>query len=473
MAIGFDLGGQNCCTAVTKRNAKSISTNNFVDTVLDEGSNRLVAPFIGFPKKERVFGNNARKLGLKNSLGTISNPLRYLGKSFIEASSISTFSLVPIVPNPNPSKGGILTPAFKINYRGEIVFITPEHATALILKHTIGHIRKTNVLSKECVISIPNNASYSYREALQTAAQIAQLEALKLATSTENLATVQGLLERYSIKKNCVLYLDLGHSGMNVGCVKFGEGCWEVVSSDTFVDFSGEFMDQKLVNYFINQFKRKHKEDLTTNPHSIAKILNILPKLKRNLTINKEASFTIDFLFKNIDFTLKISREELYKQNQSSIENFLTWLSQFLTLSKIRLGNTNITHIEAVGGVSRMYDLRLRLSKLLEKEVKINTIGSRLNTDEGVARGAVLQCAILSPRYHFAKLNVKETIPWSICVAKENLVFQVNDWENSNYELLFPQYNELNKTKTITFKKPRSLSLLLMYYNKFNIGDTS
>merc|ERR1711862_567666 len=106
--------------------------------------------------------------------------------------------------------------------------------------------------------------------------------------------------------------------------------------------------------------------DLRSNPHSIAKILNILPKLKKNLTINKEASFTIDFLFKSIDFSLKISREELYKQNQSSIEYFLTWLKQFLTLSKIRLGNTDITHVEAVGGVSRMYDLRLRLSKLLE-----------------------------------------------------------------------------------------------------------
>merc|ERR1711976_437816 len=435
------------------------------DTVLDEGSNRLVAPFIGFPKKERVFGNNARKLGLKNSTGTISNPFRYLGKSFVEASSISTFSLVPVVANPNLSKGGILTPAFKINYRGEVIFITPEHATALILKHALQHTRKTNILSKECVISIPNNASYSYGEALQTAVQVAQLDALKLSTSTENLATVQGLLERYSMKKSCVLYLDLGHSGMNVGCVKFGEGGWEVISSDTFIEFSGELMDQKLVNYFINLFKKKHREDMTINPHSIAKILNVLPKLKKNLTINKEASYTIDFLYKNIDFSLKLTREELYKQNQSSIENFLCWLKEFLVLTKIRLGNVNITHVEAVGGVSRMYDLRLRLCKLLEEEIKINSIGSRLNADEAVAKGAVLQCAILSPRYHFAKLNIKETIPWSICVAKEDLIFQVNNWEKCKYEVLFPQHNELNKTKTITFKKPRSLSLLLIQEN--------
>merc|ERR1712100_118100 len=108
------------------------------------------------------------------------------------------------------------TPTFKIIYRGEVIFITPEHATALILKHALEHIKKTNILSKECVISIPNNAPYSYREALQTAVQIAQLDALKFSTSTENLATVQGLLERYSIKKSCVVYLDLGHSGMNV-----------------------------------------------------------------------------------------------------------------------------------------------------------------------------------------------------------------------------------------------------------------
>lgn len=112
-----------------------------------------------------------------------------------------------------------------------------------------------------------------------------------------------------------------------------------------------------------------------------------------------------------------------------------------------------------------MYDLRLRLSKLLDEEIKINSIGSRLNTDEGVAKGAVLQCAILSPRYHFDRLNIKETIPWSICVARENLIFQVNDWEKCKYELLFPQYNELNKTKTITFKKPRSLSLLIIQEN--------
>merc|ERR1712154_339629 len=99
MTIGIDLGSKFCVTSVARRNLKSMTTGNFVDTVLDESSKRMISNTIGFPDRERTFGNIAQKQSVKNIEFTIINPLQYLGKSYDEAIKLNTFNVCQILPN--------------------------------------------------------------------------------------------------------------------------------------------------------------------------------------------------------------------------------------------------------------------------------------------------------------------------------------------------------------------------------------
>jgi heat shock protein 4 len=471
MTIGFDLGGKNCVTAVTRKNVKSITYGNFIDIVLDESSKRMITSTIGFSDKERSFGNTAEKKAIKNIQGTIINPLEYNGKIYSEISSVRKHCNCPIVPNPRLTEGNKQTSAFKIFNQGNVELITPEHAISLLLKYSLSNVQKLKIKSKECCISIPNNSSYSYRETILRASELAGVECLKLSTSTECLAASHGILNNYITKECSILYLDLGHQAMNVGCVRFFKGGWEIINSDSYTDFCGDAIDKNLIDYFSKQFEFKHGEVLTTDPRSIRKIMYALPKLKMNLTINREASTTIDFIYKDFDFTLSITREELYKQNEKLINSFTIWLRKFIQESKKKLNNKVISSVEAVGGVSRMFDLKKILCKVLEEEIQIKQLNTTLNCNEEVAKGAVLQSAMLSPCYHLSQINIKEIIPWNILVSRENLDFDVTDWKNCKYEMLFPRFSELNKTKTITFKIPRSMCLMIVQKNQDEIRD--
>merc|ERR1712179_491397 len=98
----------------------------------------------------------------------------------------------------------------------------------------------------------------------------------------------------------------------------------------------------------------------------------------------------IDFIFEDLDFALNITREELFKINEEYINNFIN----FLEICKNKLGNKKIVGVEIVGGLSRMYDLKIQLSKVIYEKLGIKNMSCTLNCDEGVSKGAVLKCAI-------------------------------------------------------------------------------
>ena len=69
--LGFDIGGQKCVAAVTRKNATGVTGGNFIDISLDDASKRSVAPYICFPEKERKYGNTANKKYKSNIKSTI------------------------------------------------------------------------------------------------------------------------------------------------------------------------------------------------------------------------------------------------------------------------------------------------------------------------------------------------------------------------------------------------------------------
>jgi len=468
MTIGFDFGSQNCVAAVTRKNAGGVSGGNFIDITLDEESRRSVAPAVGFPKKKRSFGAVASKQFKKNINKTIRNPLRLLGKTFEECKSSGIWEQTEstTLVEGYQTAGGRTTPVLEINYQGENIHVAPEHAVAMMLRHQVVHCKASGIQSNECCVSIPNNCTYTAREAMVNAIRLADLNPLKLTSSTESLALDYGLLGgKARGPEMATLFLDFGHSGVDVGVVRFFDGGWDIVAQDTFSGFSGSFLDGEMIKFFANEFEKKHGSNFLSNAKAVNKVESRLGKLKKNLVVNETASNTIDFLYDGEDFTCRISREEMWGLCSQQAEEFFDFLRTFLAAAKDRLGDVKFEAIECVGGVSRMNDLRARLSEVLEAEIGNGKLQQKLNTDEAIARGCVLQCAILSPRFAIQERKVKNVVPFSVLVGRQPSDFPIEGWKDCNYETLFPVWSELGKTKSITFKKPKSLRILLVEEN--------
>jgi len=476
MTIGFDLGGQNCVTAVTRRGAqKNKQGGNFVDITLDAASKRSVKPFITFPEAQRIFGNGAFGNYKKYLASTVREPQLLLGKSWEEylalaelPSEVQEINLgtVPIVPSNFTTEAGTQVPAFQVNYLGKDILITPEQATAICLKHALSHVAELGVKTTECCVTIANNCSYAKREAYLAAAEIAGINCYKLVTSTSCLALEYGLLRgKAKGPKVATLFIDVGHSGANVGVVQFFDGGWSIVKIDTFTGLSGESMDRKMLQTFSDKFNAKFNlGGFLDNAKSCAKVEAILHKMKKSLVANEDTAMTIDFLYLEKDFKCEMTRQELWDINAQGLEGFLGFLEHFLETAKAmkQMEGVEFASIELVGGVSRMVDLKARMSEVCGRVIGLPTLMMTLNTDEAVARGCVLQSAIFSPRFAIAKKEVKDIIPYGVFVGRESLNFPLDCWKESSVEKLFSVGNEVGKTKTITFKKPKPFRFILI-----------
>jgi len=258
------------------------------------------------------------------------------------------------------------------------------------------------------------------------------------------------------------LFLDIGHSGTNMGVARFFDGGWDVIGIDTVTSFCGELHDHRLIALLDEKFFAKFGSHFKQSKKAVSKVESVLVKMKKMLAVNQSANNTIDFLYDDRDFKCEITREELWNVVEPEITALLQHLRDFLGLCKDKLGDVPFETVEIVGGLSRMVDLKAAISQVCEETIGISTLQTTLNTNEALARGCVLQCAILSPRFAIAPKKVKDIIPFAVMVGRQPEGFPIEQWEQCKYEPLFPHWHELNKSKTITFKKPRSLRVILV-----------
>jgi len=437
-----------------------------IDIVLDEASKRTVPPYVGYPESERTFGLNAKKSFKSNIKTTIKQPARLLGCS-MQSIPEDYASAVSIVANPASTVGGVQTPCYQVNYQGETVLISPEHAQASLFKHQVKHVEQLKVTSKECCITIPNNCSYAKREALLNAAEIAGVNCLKLISTSSAVALEYGLLGRKSTQENdsAVVFIDIGHSGVNIGTVRYFKGGWDIVLLDTFEELSGELMERKMIEIFNDKFTQAKGESFISSLKSVEKVRVLIPKILKQLVVDEKAAMHVDFLYQDYDFRLEISREEVWALIAKEVAAFEDFLSNFLQLSKEKVAkfdNCPFETVEIIGQVSRMLDVKALLSRVCKQELGIEKLSTTCNTDEAVVKGCVLQCAILSPRFGIRGGQVKDVCPYSVVISRQSLDFPNEQWQTlESFDTLFPFLNELNKTKSIKFKKPRPLKLIL------------
>lgn len=176
----------------------------------------------------------------------------------------------------------------------------------------------------------------------------------------------------------------------DVTILEVAEGVFEVKATAGDSHLGGEDLDNRLVNHFIQEFKRKHKHDITGNARAVRRMRTACERAKRTLSSAAQTTIELDSLYEGIDFNTSITRArfeelcmDLFKKSIDTVEK---------ALQDSGLSKSEIHDIVLVGGTTRIPKVQQMLSDYFNGKKLNNSV----NPDEAVAYGAAVQAAILS-----------------------------------------------------------------------------
>jgi len=377
-AVGIDLGTTYSCVGVFQHGKVEIIAN-------DQG-NRTTPSYVAFTDTERLIGDAAKNQVAMNPNNTIFDAKRLIGRKFNDSTVSSDMKHWPFQIF---NDSGL--PKFRVEYKNEEKTFTPEEISSMILtkmKETAEAYLGTDV--RDAVVTVPAYFNDAQRQATKDAGVIAGLNVLRIINEPTAAAIAYGLDKiKGSIETN-VLIFDLGGGTFDVSILTIDGGIFEVKSTAGDTHLGGEDFDNRMVDHFVNEFKRKHKKDITSNKRALRRLRTACERAKRTLSASAQANIEIDTLFEGIDFYTSITRarfeelcSDLFKGTLEPVEK---------ALRDAKLDKSSINDIVLVGGSTRIP----KIQKLLQDFFNGKELNKSINPDEAVAYGAAVQAAILT-----------------------------------------------------------------------------
>merc|ERR1712156_1286115 len=201
-------------------------------------------------------------------------------------------------------------------------------------------------------------------------------------------AIAYGLDKKVGDERN-VLIFDLGGGTFDVSVLAIEDGIFEVKSTSGDTHLGGEDFDQELVKHFKDEFRKKHKKDISGNKRAIRRLRTACERAKRTLSASTQASIEIDSLFEGIDFYTSVTRARFEELNADLFRGTMEPVERALRDAKF--DKSDIHEIVLVGGSTRIP----KIQKLLQDLFNGKELNKSINPDEAVAYGAAVQAAIL------------------------------------------------------------------------------
>merc|ERR1711936_855806 len=200
-------------------------------------------------------------------------------------------------------------PKIEVEYKSESKTFTPEEISAMILlkmKETAEGYLGHEV--KDAVVTVPAYFNDSQRQATKDAGVISGLNVLRIINEPTAAAIAYRLDKKKGSAECNVLIFDLGGGTFDVSILTIEEGIFEVKSTAGDTHLGGEDFDNRMVDHFVNEFKRKHKKDIKGNERALRRLRTACERAKRTLSASAQANIEIDSLFEGIDFYTSITR---------------------------------------------------------------------------------------------------------------------------------------------------------------------
>ncbi|EAL49619.1 heat shock protein70, hsp70A2, putative, partial [Entamoeba histolytica HM-1:IMSS] len=378
LGIGIDLGTTYSCVGIWQ--------NDRVEIIANDQGNRTTPSYVAFTDTERLIGDAAKNQIGMNVKNTVFDAKRMIGRRFSDPTIQNdmkhwSFEVVD---------DGHDKPLIEVEYKGEVKRFTPEEISSMVLskmKETAETFVGKEI--KNAVITCPAYFNDSQRQATKDAGTIAGMNVMRIINEPTAAAIAYGLDKKSSGEKK-VLIFDLGGGTFDVSVLAIEEGVFEVKATNGDTHLGGEDFDNRLVKYFIGEFERKYKKDISGNARAVRRLRTACERAKRTLSSASVANIEVDQLYEGIDFYTSITRARFEEINIDLFKSTIGPVSRVLEDAKI--DKSSIDEVVLIGGSTRIP----KVVEILKEFFNGKEPNKSINPDEAVAYGAAVQAAILT-----------------------------------------------------------------------------
>ena len=397
--IGIDLGTTNSVVAVMEGSAPKVLVNS--------SGSRLTPSVVGFTDKgERLVGQIARHQQVTNPENTVYSIKRFMGRRHSEVSSEE--KIVPYAITGGPEE------LVKVRVRDKEY--TPPEISAMVLQD----LKKTaedylGETVNNAVITVPAYFNDSQRQATKDAGKIAGLKVERIINEPTAAAFAYGLEKK---KNEKVAVFDFGGGTFDISILDIGGfedqgGIIEVLSTNGDTHLGGDDLDEVLINYLADEFKKTEGIDLRSDPMAHQRLKEAAEKAKCELSTQVETTVNLPFITadasgpKHLQITITRSKFE------SLVEPVLEKLKSpcLQALQDAKLSPNEIAEVLLVGGSTRIPKVQEIVKDIFGKEPN-----KSINPDEVVALGAALQGAVLAGDEGVKDILLLDVTPLSLGV---------------------------------------------------------
>ena len=373
--LGIDLGTTNSAMAIVEGGEPRVLENA-------EGA-RTTPSIVAIGKTgERVVGTLAKRQSVTNPLNTIFQIKRFIGHTFDESNVQKDKAVVPFEIH-KTDNGGIEVKMTDKWYR-------PEEISAMILgKMKADAEAKLGEKITQAVITVPAYFNDDQRSATKAAGQIAGLEVLRIINEPTAAALAYGFNKK---KDEKIAVFDFGGGTFDISVLEVGGDVIEVKSTDGDAHLGGKDIDQKIINWLADEFKKESGIDVRSDALARQRLDEAAEKAKIELSSAMETEVNIPFLTSDASgprhLLIKMTRAKLEDISAEFIERAMAITKRAMEASPFKIPEIN--EVILVGGQTRMPAIQAAVEKFFSKKPNMT-----VNPDEVVAIGASIQAGIL------------------------------------------------------------------------------
>ncbi len=374
--LGIDLGTTNSAMAIMEGGEPRVLENT-------EGG-RTTPSVVAIAKNgERLVGTLAKRQAVTNPKNTIYGIKRFMGHRADDEAVKADKGIVPYEIKAG-ADGGVVVHLGDKDYR-------PEEVSAMILgKLKADAEAKLGEKITEAVITVPAYFDDAQRAATKAAGQVAGLDVKRIINEPTAAALAYGFNKK---KDEKIVVYDFGGGTFDVSVLEVGDDVIEVKSTDGDSHMGGRDIDQKIVRYLADEFKKQSGLDVTKDPLALQRLDEGAEKAKHELSTSSETEVNIPFITVSADGTpqhllVKLSRATLESLAEEFVTRSVDITKRALEASGFKA--SDISEVIMVGGQTRMPMIQEKVKALFGKELHMG-----VNPDEVVAIGAAIQAGIL------------------------------------------------------------------------------